>query len=150
MRRDGEGARRGEIQIIQSTIESPAMPERIKSYRDLRVYQLAMEAAMEIFELTKSFPVEEKYSMTDQMRKSSRSVCTNIAEGWRKRRYKAAFIAKFSDSEGEAAETQVWLEFAMRCKYISNEVFERLDDKYDHIIGQLVKMIDNADDWLIR
>ncbi len=83
------------------------MGERIKSYRDLRVYQNAMEAAMEIFELTKGFPLEEKYSMVDQVRRSSRSVCTNISEAWRKRRYRAAFVAKLSDAESEACETQV-------------------------------------------
>jgi len=80
------------------------MGDRIKSYRDLRVCQNAMEAAMEIFELTKGFPPEEKYSMVDQMRRSSRSLCTNIAESWRKRRYGAAFIAKLSDAESEACE----------------------------------------------
>ena len=91
----------------------------IRSYRELHVYQNAFEAAMEIFELTKNFPAEEKYSMVDQMRRSSRSVCANIAEGWRKRRYPAHFVSKLSDSEGEAEETRVWLEFSLRCKYIS-------------------------------
>ena len=85
----------------------------IQSYRDLRVYQAAMDAAMDIFQLSKSFPAEEKYSLTDQIRRSSRSVCANIGEGWRKRRYKAAFIAKISDAETEACETQIWLEFAL-------------------------------------
>ena len=83
------------------------MGEKINSYKDLRVFENAMEAAMKIFELTKAYPSEEKYSMVDQMRRSSRSVCSNIAEAWRKRRYKAAFIAKLSDSESEACETQV-------------------------------------------
>ena len=78
------------------------MAERINSYKDLRVYQKSMDLAMEIFQLTKSFPIEEKYSFVDQIRRSSRSVCTNIAEAWRKRRYRAAFIAKLSDSETEA------------------------------------------------
>jgi four helix bundle protein len=81
----------------------------IGSYKELRVYQAAMDAAMRIFELTKKFPPEEKYSMVDQMRRSSRSVCANIAEAWRKRRYKAHFISKLSDAEGEAEETRVWL-----------------------------------------
>jgi four helix bundle protein len=90
----------------------------IRSYKELRVYQAAMEAAMRIFELTRSFPVEEKYSMVDQMRRSSRSVCANIA--WRKRRYPAHFVSKLSDSEGEAEETRVWLEFARRCRYMSD------------------------------
>src|SRR5919198_1310058 len=93
----------------------------IGSYKELRVYQAAMDAAMRIFELTKKFPVEEKYSMIDQMRRSSRSVCTNIAEAWRKRRYPAHFISKLSDSEAEAAETRVWLELSYRCHYLTEE-----------------------------
>ena len=126
------------------------MGERIKSYKELRVYQNAMEAAMEIFDLTKGFPQEEKYSMTDQMRRSSRSVCANIAEAWRKRRYKAAFIAKLSDAESEACETQVWIELADKCKYLDQTAEERLDLKYDRIIAQIVSMIDEADKWLIE
>ncbi len=126
------------------------MGERIRSHRDLKVYQNARKAAMEIFELSKSFPPEEKFSLTDQGRRSSRSVCANISEAWRKRRYKAAFIAKLSDSETEACETQVWLEFANLCGYIDKETFERMDADYDHILAQIVKMIDGADDWLIK
>jgi len=87
------------------------MGDRIESYRDLRVFNNAMDSAMKIFEVTKSFPAEEKYSMVDQMRRSSRSVCANIGESWRKRRYKAAFVAKLSDAESEACETQVWIEW---------------------------------------
>jgi len=83
------------------------MSGNIRSYKELRVYQNAMDVAMRIFELTKAFPTEEKYSMVDQMRRSSRSVCANLAEAWRKRRYKAAFVAKLSDAESEACETQV-------------------------------------------
>lgn len=115
------------------------MAEKIASYKDLRVYQSAMAAAMEIFELTKRFPAEEKFSLTDQIRRSSRSVCTNLAEAWRKRRYEAAFIAKMSDSETEAAETQVWLEFSFRCRYINVEIRDRLDDAYDHMLAQLIQ-----------
>ena len=126
------------------------MGEKIKSYKDLRVYQNAMGAAMEIFDLTKRFPAEEKYSMVDQMRRSSRSVPTNIAEAWRKRRYRAAFIAKLSDSEGEACETQVWIEFSRRCKYLEDDVCRNLDTEYEHIMGQIVRMIVDADKWLIR
>lgn len=126
------------------------MRERIRSHRDLHVYQNARSAAMEIFELSKSFPVEEKYSLTDQVRRSSRSVCANISEAWRKRRYKAAFIAKLSDAETEACETQVWLEFANLCGYINEATFKRLDSEYDKIMGQLVRMIDGTDDWLIK
>lgn len=123
---------------------------KIQSYRELRVYQSAMDLAMEIFELTKSFPPEEKYSLTDQIRRSSRSVCANIAEAWRKRRYKAAFIAKINDSETEACETQVWLEIALRCNYIGEEKTNELIEKYDHLLSQLLLMINDADKWVIE
>jgi len=126
------------------------MGDKINSYRELHVYQNAMDAAMEIFHLTKNFPVEERYSLTDQMRRSSRSVCANIAEARRKRRYKAAFIAKLSDAESEACETQVWIEFAHKCGYIGEALRDRMDKTYDQIMGQLVKMIDDPDKWLIR
>ena len=96
--------------------------ERIKSVRDLVVYKKAFDTAMEIFELSKSFPKEEIYSLTDQIRRSSRSVCTSLSEGWRKRRYKAVFVNKLSDSGQEAAETQTWLEFSLACKYIENRI----------------------------
>jgi four helix bundle protein len=124
--------------------------EKIKSYKDLRVYQNAIETAMEIFQITKNFPGEEKFSLVDQIRRSSRSACANIAEGWRKRRYKAAFISKLSDAESEACETQVWIEFANRCGYIDAATADRLDKMYDQIMAQIVKMIDNPDKWLIR
>jgi four helix bundle protein len=124
--------------------------DRIETYKDLHVFQSAMGAAMEIFELTKKFPAEEKYSMVDQMRRSSRSVCANIAEAWRKRRYQAAFIAKLSDSEGEACETQVFLELAHRCQYIDATTCDRLDGAYEQIIKQLVRMIEGSNKWLIK
>ena len=122
----------------------------IRSYRELRVYQAAFEAAMRIFELSKSFPPEERYSMTDQMRKSSRSVCANIAEAWRKRRYKAHFVSKISDSETEAEETRVWVEFARRCEYMKDDDAADLDNRYDGILGQLVKMATKPEEWVIR
>ena len=122
----------------------------IRSYRDLRVYQNAFESAMEIFEITKTFPAEEKYSMVDQMRRSSRSVCANLAEAWRKRRYPKNFVSKLSDCEGEAEETRVWLEFSLGSNYITKETFERLDKKYDLILGQLVNMINNSEKWTIK
>ena len=122
----------------------------IRSYRELRVYQNAFEAAMTIFEITKSFPQEEKYSMVDQMRRSSRSVCSNIAEAWRKRRYPAHFISKLSDSEGEAEETRVWLQFSDHCKYINQQTVNDLDAKYDLILGQLVRMIREPEKWVIK
>ena len=95
------------------------MAGKIENHTDLQVYQKAFEAAMKIFELSKSYPKEETYSLTDQIRRSSRSVCANLAEGWRKRRYEAMFISKLADAEGEAAETQVWLEFAVKCKTLN-------------------------------
>lgn len=126
------------------------MAERIGSYKELRVYQKAMDLAMEIFMQTKKFPSDEKYSLIDQIRRSSRSVCANIAEAWRKRRYKAAFIAKLSDAETEAAETQVHIEFAKRCGYISDDLAKKFDQEYDVIMSQLIRMIDNAGKWLIK
>jgi four helix bundle protein len=118
-------------------------------YRDLDVYKMAMEAAIRIFELTRDFPAEERFSLVDQIRRSSRSVCANIAETWRKRRYEAAFVSKLSDAETEAAETQVWAEVAFRCGYWDRETFRVIDENYDQIIGKLVRMIDNPGPWLI-
>ena len=118
---------------------------RINSVRDLEVYRIAFDTAMEIFEISKKFPPEEKYSLTDQMRRSSRSVCTNLAEGWRKRRYKAVFINKLSDAAQEAAETQTWLEFALKCRYINEEIYKNLNDKYEHIFAMLITMERKAD-----
>jgi four helix bundle protein len=124
--------------------------KNIRSYRDLRVYQAAMDLAMEVFLLSKTFPREERYSLVDQIRKSSRSVCANLSEAWRKRRYQAAFVSKLSDSETEAAETQVWLEFAFRCDYIKEETFKNLDQRYEHILSQIVTMIVDSHSWVIR
>jgi len=114
--------------------------KKIESVRDLDVYKHAFGAAMEIFEVSKSFPKEEKYSLTDQIRRSSRSVCSNLSEGWRKRKYKAVFVNKVSDAAQEASETQTWLEFALRCGYIKNDQFIRLDDQYEHIFAMLSNM----------
>ena len=122
----------------------------IGSFRELRVYQTAFAPAMRIFELSKRFPPVEKYSMVDQIRRSSRSVCANIAEAWRKRRYKAHFISKLSDAEGEAEETRVWLEFAHRCRYMEQDDVDQLDDTYDKILGQLVRMLAEPDKWSIH
>ena len=121
----------------------------ISSYKELRVYQAAMKAAMRILEISKRFPIEERYSLTDQIRRASRSVCSTIGESWRKRRYRAAFISKLSDSETEAEETRVWLEFSWRCGYISKAEADELDAEYDHILAQLVRMIDRPNQWLI-
>src|SRR5216684_8136925 len=98
----------------------------IVRHQDMDVYKKAFEAAMHVFELSKRFPKEETYSMTDQIRRSSRSVCANLAEAWRKRRYEAAFISKLSDAEAEAAETQVWTEVTLRCGYWNQKTFTEI------------------------
>lgn len=123
------------------------MREIIRTHKDLRVYQSAFAAALKIYEVSKTFPKEEKYSLTDQIRRSSPSVTSNIAEAFRKRRYEKAFIAKLSDSEGEAAETQVWLDFALAHKYIKTELRTKLYKEYDSIIDQLVNMIRFPEKW---
>src|SRR5437868_15243462 len=122
----------------------------IRHFRDLDVCQNALATGLRVYELTKKFPPEEKYSLTDQIRRSSRSVCANIAEAWRKRRYEAAFVSKLSDAETEAAETQVHAEFAFKHAYLSRDEFLKVDDAYEKIIGQLVKMIDQPQKWLIK
>jgi four helix bundle protein len=121
--------------------------KKIRTHRDLKVFQLSFESGMEIFNLSKTFPKEEKYSLTDQIRRSSRSVSGNTAEAFRKRRYPKAFIAKLSDAEGEAAETQVWLDYALACEYIDSNTYSDLNDKYDHIIAMLVNMENNPGNW---
>lgn len=104
---------------------------------------------MQIFELSKAFPKEETYSLTDQIRRSSRSVCANLAEAWRKRRYEAAFISKLSDAESETAETQVWLEFAVKCKYMKRDEAATLYETYEQVIRTLVGMITHPETWVI-
>jgi four helix bundle protein len=123
--------------------------ETFKSHKDLEIYKKAFEAAMQIFELSKQFPVEERYSLTDQIRRSSRSVCANFAEAWRKRRYEAAFVAKLNDCEAEAAETQTWIEFAVKCNYIDVETGRELYGTYNQILAGLVSMIRNSSPWLM-
>jgi four helix bundle protein len=119
----------------------------IKSHKELEVYKLAYRQAMEIFEMTKTFPSEEKFSLTSQVRRSSRSVCGNLAEAFRKRRYEKAFVAKLSDSEGESAETQTWLDIASDCGYITQEICDKSNEQYDRIIGMLVRMIKAPEKW---
>jgi four helix bundle protein len=120
---------------------------RVRDYKELRVYRLAYDSAMEIFRLTGSWPSEEKFSLIDQIRRSSRSVCANIAEAWRKRRYEAAFVSKLSDSDTEAAETEVHLSFAGDCGYLAPDLQTKLGDQYDHICAQLVSMMNDAGAW---
>jgi four helix bundle protein len=120
---------------------------KIRSHKELEVYKLAFDAAMKIFEISKGFPKEETYSLTDQIRRSSRSVCSNQAEAFRKRRYPKSFVSKLSDSESEAAETQTWLDFAYSCTYIAQQECNELNDIYDHIIGKLVNMSLQPENW---
>ena len=119
----------------------------IKHFRQLDVYRLAFDCAMEIFRLSKGFPSEERYSLTDQIRRSSRSVCSNIAEGWRKRKYKAVFKSKMTGAMQEASETQTWLDFCLSCNYMNESVFEEFDAKYEKIIGMLNAMERKADSF---
>ena len=110
-------------------------------FRDLKVYQLAYQLAMEIFHESKSFPPEEKYSLTDQIRRASRSVAANIAEGYRKKRYPKMFVSKMADADGEATETQVWLDFARDCGYLSLQLQVKLTAGYEEVGRMLGGMI---------
>lgn len=121
-----------------------------KSHRELRVYQLAFESATHIHEVTKKFPSEEKFSLTDQIRRSSRSVCANIAEAWRRRKYPKNFVSKLTDSDSEATETSVWLDFALHFNYITPELHKELSDRYDHICSQLTIMMSEPHKWTPR
>jgi four helix bundle protein len=116
----------------------------LRHFRDLDVYQKAFRAAMRIYEVTKSFPTDEKYSLVDQIRRSSRAVCSNLAEAWRKRKYEAVFKNKLTDSMQEASETQSWLEFSLACKYVGKGLFEELDNEYEEIISMINAMEKNA------
>jgi four helix bundle protein len=123
--------------------------KRARTHHDLIVYQKAFDAALQVQELSRSFPKAEAYALTDQVRRSSRSVCANLAEAWRKRRYQKAFISKLSDAEGEAAETQVWLEFAVKFEYIEREAAENLYRTYDEILATIVGMINHPETWIL-
>jgi len=123
---------------------------KIFTHKDLDVFNISYALAMEIFEITKSFPKEERYSLTDQIRRSSRSVPANIAEAWRKRIYPKSFVAKIIDSEAEASETQVWLQFSKDAKYIDIEIYNRLDKEYDKVLGKLVNMRNQPEKWCQR
>jgi four helix bundle protein len=122
----------------------------IRSFKELRVWQNAMDLAMLVFGLSKKFPAEERYSLTDQFRRASRSVAANISEAWRKQRYQAAFVAKLNDAEAEAAEVQTWTELARRCGYVSHEQALDLDRRCEEILGQLVQMASHPEEWTLR
>ena len=121
----------------------------LRSHKELEVYQLAFKTSMEIYHISKSFPKDEIYSLTSQIRRSSRSVSANISEAFRKRRYEKAFVSKLSDSEAESAETQVWLDYSLECGYISDIVHQKLFNNYDNIIGKIVNMINHPEKWSI-
>jgi len=122
---------------------------KIQNHNELDVFKMAFESSMKIFEISKKFPKEEKYSLTDQIRRSSRSVAANIGEAFRKRRYPKAFVAKLSDSEAESAETQVWLKFSFECDYIDKKTCDVLVQQYDYIIGKLVNMARRPENWTV-
>jgi four helix bundle protein len=122
----------------------------IRSFRELRVYSAGMDLVVEVFALTKRFPRDERFSLVDQIRRSSRSVCTNLAEAWRKRRYPAAFVSKLSDAEGEAAETQVHLDIAVRSGHLDPEEAMAVSDRYEAILAQLVVMAEHPEKWTLR
>lgn len=124
--------------------------QELKGHRDLKVYQLAYKLAMKIFNESKSFPKEEKYSLTDQIRRSSRSVAANIAEGFRKRQYPKMFVSKLADSDGEATESQVWLDFAKDCEYLSLEKHAELIKGYEEIGKMLGTMISMPEKFVPR
>ena len=119
--------------------------KEINHFRDLIVYRRAFKAATTIFQLTKEFPTEERYSLVDQIRRASRSVCSNLSEAWRKRRYIAVFKNKITDSMQEASETQCWLEFSLACEYLEQATFENLDGEYEEIIAMLNSMENKAE-----
>jgi len=118
---------------------------QIKGFRDLIVFQKAYKLAMEIFDITKSFPKEERYSLTDQIRRSSKSVTSNIAEAWAKKIYIKSFVSKLSDSLGEEYETEVWLDYSRDCKYIDIKTYERLMRGYDEVRKMLISMLNSPE-----
>ena len=125
------------------------MADEIRSFHDLHVYHTMFALQQDIFQISKAWPSEERFSLTDQIRRSSRSVCANLAEAWRKRRYAAAFVLKLNDSEAEACETQTWLEFAVKCNYLDASVGRELYRIYDNVLGKLVNMITQPAPWLM-
>ena len=118
-----------------------------KSFMDLTVYKKAFELAMEIFKISKSFPAEEKYSLTDQVRRSSRSVCSSVGEAYRKRQYKAHFVSKSSDADMENTETRIWMDFALACQYITNDVWKSLDERPEEVGKLLNHTIENPEKY---
>jgi four helix bundle protein len=126
------------------------MSERISSFRDLKVYQLSLKLQQEIFVISKKFPRDETYSLTSQVRRSSRSVGANITEAWQKRRYEAHFVSKLSDADGEQAETQHWVDTAKECEYIADAERNRIRAGYTEIGRMLGKMMSEPEKWCRR
>ena len=141
--------RQGDNETMKTTSDESTRKSKVTRHTDLEVYQRAFAAAMEVFRLSKTFPPEEKYSLTDQGRRSSRSVAANISEAWRKRRYPASFVSKLNDAEGEAAETQTWLQFAVECGYANAEASRAIYAEYDNIIAMLVNMQNHPEQWCL-
>ena len=125
-------------------------PKVVKNHEDWNVYRFAFDSAMAVFNVSKSFPKEETYSLTDQIRRSSRSVCANLAEAWRRRRYKGSFLLRLNDAEAEAAETQVWITFAVKSQYLDVETGRKLYGEYNRIIGIIVKITNRPNKWLLQ
>jgi four helix bundle protein len=123
---------------------------QIKSAKDLIVYQEAYAVAMEVFEVSKCFPAEEKYSLTDQIRRSSRSVCTNLREAWAKRKYEAHFVSKLTDADGENGETETWLDFACDCMYLSEGDHPAFTEKCREVGAMLGSMINDPSSFILR
>lgn len=122
---------------------------KIRTHKELRVWQEAMDLAMEVFVLSKGFPADERFSLTDQVRRASRSVAANLSEAWRKRRYAAAFVSKLNDAEGEAAETQTHLEIARSCGYVTEASARQLDERYEALLAQMVSMASRPEVWTV-
>src|ERR1043166_7538669 len=122
----------------------------IQHHWELEVYKLSVESSMAIFGASKLWPKEEMYALTDQIRRSLRAVSAAIAEAWRRRKYEAVFVNKLNEAEGEAAETQTWLEYAVKCEYLDRKEGARLFRIYDRIIGKLVKMGNESEKWILR
>jgi four helix bundle protein len=119
----------------------------VKNFKETKVYTLAFEVAMEIFEISKTFPKAETYSLTDQIRRASRSVCANIAEAYRKKLYPAHFVSKASDADMENSETGIWLDFSRACKYINDDNYKNLSEKNKETGRLLGHMINNPDKY---
>jgi len=122
---------------------------KITHHWQLDVYKLSVDVGMRLFELMKKFPREEMYSLTDQVRRSSRSASGHIAEGWRRRRYEAAFCDKLNGAESEAAESQSWIEYSVRCGYMTRKEGRELHRAYDRVMGKLVTMQNHPEPWLL-